>query len=165
MKSYLQRILTASVYDVAEQTPLTRATNLSRRLNNEVLLKREDMQPVFSFKIRGAYNKIASLTETQRERGVICSSAGNHAQGVALSAQKLGIKATIVMPRTTPSIKVDAVRNFGGRVVLHGDNYDAAKAHAEKLVDERGLTYIPPYDDADVIAGQGTVGMEILSQH
>jgi threonine dehydratase len=165
MKSYLQRILTASVYDVADQTPLTQAVNLSRRLENNVLLKREDLQPVFSFKIRGAYNKIASLTDAQREKGVICSSAGNHAQGVALSAQKLGIKATIVMPRTTPAIKVDAVRNFGGRVVLHGDNYDAAKAHAEKLVEERGLTYIPPYDDPEVIAGQGTVGMEILSQH
>ncbi len=165
MKSYLQRILTASVYDVAKQTPLTEAVNLSRRLDNRILLKREDMQPVFSFKIRGAYNKIAKLSEQQRTRGVICSSAGNHAQGVALSAQKLGIKATIVMPRTTPAIKVDAVRNFGGRVVLHGDSYDAAKAHAEKLVAERGLTYIPPYDDPDVIAGQGTVGMEILSQH
>jgi len=127
MKSYLQRILTASVYDVAEQTPLTEAVNLSRRLDNRILLKREDMQPVFSFKIRGAYNKIAKLTEAQRERGVICSSAGNHAQGVALSAQKLGIKATIVMPRTTPAIKVDAVRNFGGRVVLHGDTYDAPR--------------------------------------
>ncbi|PYZ99552.1 threonine ammonia-lyase, biosynthetic [Gammaproteobacteria bacterium 2W06] len=165
MQSYLQRILTASVYDVAEQTPLVTATNLSRRLDNNILLKREDMQPVFSFKIRGAYNKIASLSQAERDKGVICSSAGNHAQGVAISAQKLGIKATIVMPRTTPSIKVDAVRNFGGRVVLHGDNYDAAKAHAAKLIEERGLTFIPPYDDPDVIAGQGTVGMEILSQH
>ena len=165
MKSYLQRILTASVYDVAQQTPLTPADNLSRRFNNNILLKREDLQPVFSFKIRGAYNKIARLTEAQRQKGVICSSAGNHAQGVALSAKHLGIRATIVMPRTTPDIKVNAVRNFGGRVVLHGDNYDAAKAHAEKLVEERGLTYIPPYDDPDVIAGQGTVGMEILSQH
>lgn len=165
MKRYLQKILTASVYDVARQTPLDEAVNLSRRLGNRVLMKREDLQPVFSFKIRGAYNKIAQLPAEQRERGVICSSAGNHAQGVALSAQRLGIKATIVMPRTTPGIKVDAVRNFGGRVVLHGDSYDEAKAHAEKLVAERGLTYIPPYDDPDVIAGQGTVGMEILSQH
>jgi threonine dehydratase len=165
MKSYLQRILTANVYDVARQTPLDPATNLSARLGNRVLMKREDLQPVFSFKIRGAYNKISRLTEEQRERGVICSSAGNHAQGVALSARRLGIRATIVMPRTTPAIKVDAVRNFGGRVVLHGDNYDEAKQHAEKLQAERGLTYIPPYDDPDVIAGQGTVGMEILGQH
>jgi len=165
MKRYLQKILTASVYDVARRTPLDEAVNLSRRLGNRVLMKREDLQPVFSFKIRGAYNKIAQLPAEQRERGVICSSAGNHAQGVALSAQRLGIRATIVMPRTTPGIKVDAVRNFGGRVVLHGDSYDEAKAHAEKLVAERGLTYIPPYDDPDVIAGQGTVGMEILSQH
>jgi threonine dehydratase len=165
MKSYLQRILTANVYDVARQTPLDPATNLSARLGNRVLMKREDLQPVFSFKIRGAYNKISRLTEEQRERGVICSSAGNHAQGVALSARRLGIRATIVMPRTTPAIKVDAVRNFGGRVVLHGDSYDEAKQHAEKLQVERGLTHIPPYDDPDVIAGQGTVGMEILGQH
>jgi threonine dehydratase len=165
MKSYLQRILTANVYDVARQTPLDPATNLSARLGNRVLMKREDLQPVFSFKIRGAYNKISRLTEEQRERGVICSSAGNHAQGVALSARRLGIRATIVMPRTTPAIKVDAVRNFGGRVVLHGDSYDEAKQHAEKLQAERGLTHIPPYDDPDVIAGQGTVGMEILGQH
>ncbi len=165
MKSYLQRILTANVYDVARQTPLDPAAILSARLGNRVLMKREDLQPVFSFKIRGAYNKISRLSAEQRERGVICSSAGNHAQGVALSARKLGIRATIVMPRTTPAIKVEAVRNFGGKVVLHGDSYDEAKLHAEKLQAERGLTYIPPYDDPDVIAGQGTVGMEILSQH
>lgn len=165
MKNYLQRILTASVYDVANQTPLTLASNLSRRFNNRILLKREDMQPVFSFKLRGAYNCMVKLSDAEKARGVICSSAGNHAQGVALSAQKLGIKATIVMPRTTPAIKVDAVRQWGGRVVLHGDNYDAAKAHAEKLTEERGLTPIPPFDHPDVIAGQGTVGMEILSQH
>lgn len=165
MQEYLQRILTASVYDVARLTPLDRATNLSNRLGNEVLLKREDLQPVFSFKIRGAYNKIASLSPEQLERGVICSSAGNHAQGVSLSASRMGTKATIVMPRTTPAIKVNAVRNFGGRVVLHGDSYDEAKKHAAKLVEERGLVYIPPFDDPDVIAGQGTVGMEILSQH
>ncbi|MGD8709031.1 MAG: threonine ammonia-lyase, biosynthetic [Ectothiorhodospiraceae bacterium] len=164
-KGYLQKILTACVYDVARLTPLDEAQNLTNRLGNNVLLKREDLQPVFSFKIRGAYNKISGLSREQLERGVICSSAGNHAQGVALAARKLGIKSVIVMPRTAPAIKVNAVRNFGGRVVLHGDSYDEAKAHAEKLVEERGLTYIPPYDDKDVIAGQGTVGMEILSQH
>ena len=165
MQEYLQKILTASVYDVARLTPLDRATNLSNRLGNELLLKREDLQPVFSFKLRGAYNKIATLSPEQLERGVICSSAGNHAQGVSLAASRVGTKATIVMPRTTPAIKVNAVRNLGGRVVLHGDSYDEAKKHAAKLVDEKGLVYIPPFDDADVIAGQGTVGMEILSQH
>ncbi|MGD8430542.1 MAG: pyridoxal-phosphate dependent enzyme, partial [Ectothiorhodospiraceae bacterium] len=151
-KGYLQKILTACVYDVARLTPLDEAQNLTNRLGNNVLLKREDLQPVFSFKIRGAYNKISGLSREQLERGVICSSAGNHAQGVALAARKLGIKSVIVMPRTAPAIKVNAVRNFGGRVVLHGDSYDEAKAHAEKLVEERGLTYIPPYDDKDVIA-------------
>ncbi len=165
MKDYLQKILTANVYDVARQTPLELAANLSERFGNRILMKREDLQPVFSFKIRGAYNRMSRLTTAQRERGVICSSAGNHAQGVALSAQKLGIRAIIVMPRTTPAIKVDAVRRFGGKVVLHGDGYDEARQHAEKLMAERGLTYIPPYDDPDVIAGQGTVGMEILGQH
>ena len=165
MKGYLQRILTASVYDVARQTPLEDAVNLSARLGNRVMLKREDLQPVFSFKIRGAYNKILRLRREQLEHGVICSSAGNHAQGVALSAKRLGIKATIVMPQTTPGIKVDAVRHLGGRVILHGDSYDQAWAHAERLMTERHLIFIPPYDDPDVIAGQGTVGMEILSQH
>lgn len=165
MQEYLQKILTASVYDVARLTPLDRATNLSNRLGNEVLLKREDLQPVFSFKLRGAYNKIATLSPGELERGVICSSAGNHAQGVSLAASRVGTKATIVMPRTTPAIKVNAVRNLGGRVVLHGDSYDEAKKHAAKLVEEKGLVYIPPFDDPDVIAGQGTVGMEILSQH
>jgi threonine dehydratase len=164
-RPYLEKILTACVYDVARQTPLEPAANLSKRLGNRVLMKREDLQPVFSFKIRGAYNKIVSLPQEALEKGVICASAGNHAQGVALSARVLGIRATIVMPRTTPSIKVDAVRNFGGRVVLHGDSYDEAKAHADKLVRERGMTFIPPYDDPEVIAGQGTVGMEILHQH
>lgn len=165
MKGYLQKILTASVYDVARQTPLDEAANLSLRLGNRVLLKREDLQPVFSFKLRGAYNKIARLAPEQLERGVICSSAGNHAQGVALSAKRLGIKATIIMPRTTPGIKVNAVRRLGGRVTLHGDSYDQARAYAERLVTERGLSYVPPYDEPDVIAGQGTIGMEILSQH
>ncbi|HET8701505.1 MAG TPA: threonine ammonia-lyase, biosynthetic [Nitrococcus sp.] len=165
MRGYLRRILTASVYDVARHTPLEYAANLSARLGNQIMLKREDLQPVFSFKIRGAYNKIVRLGREQLEHGIICSSAGNHAQGVALSAKRLGIKATIVMPRTTPGIKIDAVRHLGGRVILHGDSYDQARAHAEHLVSERALTYIPPYDDPDVIAGQGTIGMEILSQH
>ncbi|MCH8507084.1 MAG: threonine ammonia-lyase, biosynthetic, partial [Ectothiorhodospiraceae bacterium] len=164
-RPYLERILTARVYDVAEHTPLDPAPNLSARLGNQVLMKREDLQPVFSFKLRGAYNKIARLSDEARARGVICASAGNHAQGVALAAKKLGIKAIIVMPRTTPAIKVEAVRRFGGRVVLHGDSYDAASTHASKLMKEKGLSWIPPYDDPDIIAGQGTVGMEILHQH
>src|SRR5690625_933967 len=164
-KAYIEKILTSSVYDVAKQTPLDPAPLLSSRLGNTVLLKREDLQPVFSFKVRGAYNKIAQLKPAQLERGVICASAGNHAQGVALAASRLGIKATIVMPRTTPQIKVQAVKSLGGRVVLQGDSYDDASAHAAKLVEERGMTYIPPYDDPEVIAGQGTVGMEILHQH
>nr|WP_282571391.1 threonine ammonia-lyase, biosynthetic [Methylonatrum kenyense] len=164
-RSYLERILTARVYDVAIQSPLDPAPNLSARLDNRVLLKREDLQPVFSFKLRGAYNKISSLPEEARTRGVICASAGNHAQGVALAARQMGIKAVIVMPRTTPQIKVQAVRRLGGRVVLHGDGYDEAAAHAAKLMEERGMSWVPPYDDPDVIAGQGTVAMEILQQH
>ncbi len=163
--AYLEKILTACVYDVAVQTPLDFAPNLSARLGNRVLLKREDLQPVFSFKLRGAYNKMSRLPADALQRGVICSSAGNHAQGVALAAAKLGVKAVIVMPRTTPQIKVQAVRAHGGRVILHGDSYDEAAEHAQKLVVEKGMTYIPPYDDPDVIAGQGTVGMEILHQH
>lgn len=137
-RSYLERILTACVYDVAIQTPLDDGATLSERLGNRVLMKREDLQPVFSFKLRGAYNKINRLSEEARQKGVICASAGNHAQGVALSAKKLGIKATIVMPRTTPDIKVNAVKRLGGRVVLHGDSYDEASQHANKLVEERG---------------------------
>lgn len=163
--TYLEKILTACVYDVAERTPLEVAHTLSHRLNNRVLLKREDLQPVFSFKLRGAYNKMSRLSPQELQRGVICSSAGNHAQGVALAAEKLGVKATIVMPRTTPRIKVEAVRARGGRVVLHGDSYDEAAEHAEKLSHDRGLVFIPPYDDPDVIAGQGTIGMEVLQQH
>ncbi len=163
--SYLERILTACVYDVAQQTPLEAAPILSARLGNTLLLKREDLQPVFSFKLRGAYNCISRLPEAARRRGVICASAGNHAQGVALAARLLGIEATIVMPRTTPQIKVDAVERFGGKVVLHGDGYDPAAQKAQELVERHGLTYIPPYDHPDVIAGQGTVGMEILHQH
>jgi threonine dehydratase len=161
---YLERILKARVYDVAIESPLERAPRLSRRLGNQVLFKREDLQPVFSFKIRGAYNKIAHLSETIAKRGVICASAGNHAQGVALAAKRRGVHATIVMPLTTPQIKVQAVIDFGGEVVLHGDDYDQAYEHALTLARERGLTFIHPFDDPDVIAGQGTVGMEILRQ-
>ncbi|WP_020179352.1 threonine ammonia-lyase, biosynthetic [Methylopila sp. M107] len=162
---YVREILDARVYDVASWTPTDRMVRLSQRLHREVLLKREDLQPVFSFKIRGAYNKISRLSEAERAAGVVCASAGNHAQGVALSATRLGIKATIVMPVTTPAIKVDAVRHFGGEVVLSGDTFDDAYAYARKLGDEQGLTFIHPYDDPDVIAGQGTIAVEILQQH
>ena len=162
---YLERILNARVYDVAIESPLEDAPNLSRRLHNRVLLKREDMQPVFSFKLRGAYNKMAQLPRAQLKRGVIAASAGNHAQGVALAAQRLGCKATIVMPVTTPQIKIDAVQARGAKVVLHGDSYDEAYRHARELEAKAGLTFVHPYDDPDVIAGQGTVGMEILRQH
>ena len=162
---YLEKILTARVYDVAQQTPLEEARNLSRRTGNRILLKREDMQPVFSFKLRGAYNKMSRLTPAQRKRGVICASAGNHAQGVALSARKLGCRAVIVMPTTTPNIKVDAVANLGAEVVLAGDSYDEASTHAHILEKREKLTFVHPFDDPDVIAGQGTIGMEILRQH
>ena len=162
---YLERILNARVYDVAVETPLEPAPNLTRRLRNRILLKREDMQPVFSFKLRGAYNKMVKLAPDVRRRGVIAASAGNHAQGVALAAQRLRCPATIVMPVTTPDIKVDAVRARGARVVLHGDTYDEAAAHAHSLERRHKLTYVHPYDDPDVIAGQGTIGMEILRQH
>ncbi|MDS4029001.1 MAG: threonine ammonia-lyase, biosynthetic [Candidatus Contendobacter sp.] len=165
MHNYLKKILTARVYDVAIESPLDIMNQLSRRLNNRVLLKREDLQPVFSFKLRGAYNKMAGLPREVLEKGVLCASAGNHAQGVALAAQKLGAKATIVMPRTTPVIKVQAVRDRGGRVVLFGDTYDEAYQHARQLEAEKSLVFIHPYDDPDVIAGQGTIGMEILRQH
>jgi threonine dehydratase len=165
MEDYVRRILTARVYDVAIESPLDPMPRLSERLGCAVRLKREDLQPVFSFKLRGAYNKIAGLSRAALERGVICASAGNHAQGVALSAQKLGVPATIVMPRTTPAIKIEAVKGRGGEVILHGDAFDEAYALARRLEAERGLTFIHPYDDPDVIAGQGTVGMEILRQH
>ncbi len=163
--SYIKKILAAQVYDVAIESPIDDAPLLSKRFKNRILLKREDLQPVFSFKLRGAYNKMVHLSEEQRAKGVIAASAGNHAQGLALAALKLGVKATIVMPKTTPQIKVDAVRSRGAKVVLHGDTYDEASAHAAKLVAEKELVYIHPYDDPDVIAGQGTIGMEILRQH
>jgi threonine dehydratase len=162
---YLERILTARVYDVAVETQLEPAPRLSQRLDNRLLLKREDMQPVFSFKLRGAYNKMALLPPPARQCGVIASSAGNHAQGVALAAQTLGCDAVIVMPVTTPLIKINAVKKLGARVVLHGDSYDEAYAHAVQLGTEQQRTFVHPYDDPDVIAGQGTIGMEILRQH
>ena len=161
---YLDRIANASVYDVARETPLELASSLSARFRNRIWLKREDLQPVFSFKLRGAYNKIASLPGEALQAGVICSSAGNHAQGVALAARRLGVRAVVVMPITTPSIKVDAVRDLGGEVVLHGDTYDDAYARASELQEELGLTFIHPFDDPDVIAGQATIGVEIMKQ-
>jgi threonine dehydratase len=161
---YLQKILTAKVYDVAIESPLELAPVLSRRLGNRVLLKREDQQPVFSFKLRGAYNRMAHLSAAERARGVVAASAGNHAQGVALAAQHLGCKATIVMPVTTPSIKIQAVAARGATVVLHGDSYSDAYAHALELQQKLGATFVHPYDDPDVIAGQGTIAMEILRQ-
>ncbi|NMM11756.1 MAG: threonine ammonia-lyase, biosynthetic [Polaromonas sp.] len=161
---YLKKILTARVYDVAVESALEPAKNLSLRLNNTVLLKREDQQPVFSFKLRGAYNKMAHLSPAQLKKGVICASAGNHAQGVALSAQKLGTRAVIVMPTTTPQVKIDAVRGWGGEVILRGDSYSDAHAHAVVLEKKQGLTFVHPFDDPDVIAGQGTIAMEILRQ-
>ena len=162
---YLQKILTARVYDVAVETPLELAKSLSLRIANQVFLKREDSQQVFSFKLRGAYNKMAHLTPEQLRRGVICASAGNHAQGVALGAGRLGCKALIVMPTTTPRLKIDAVKALGGEVVLEGESYSDAYAHALLLEKELGLTFVHPFDDPDVIAGQGTIAMEILRQH
>jgi threonine dehydratase len=162
---YLKKILTARVYDVAVESALEPARNLSRRLHNKVLLKREDQQPVFSFKLRGAYNKMAHLTAEQLRRGVICASAGNHAQGVALSAHRLGTRAIIVMPITTPQLKVEAVKALGGEIVLHGESYSDAYSHAIELEQQQGLTFVHPFDDPDVIAGQGTIAMEILRQH
>ncbi len=162
---YLQKILTARVYDVAVETPLELAKILSLRVGNQVYLKREDSQQVFSFKLRGAYNKMAHLTPEQLRRGVICASAGNHAQGVALGAKRLGCTALIVMPTTTPRLKIDAVKALGGEVVLHGESYSDAYAHALQLEQQRGLSFVHPFDDPDVIAGQGTIAMEILRQH
>jgi threonine dehydratase len=164
-QEYLRRILNARVYDVAIETPLEAAPQLSARLGNRVLLKREDLQPVFSFKLRGAYNKMVNLPPEQLRRGVITASAGNHAQGVALAAARLGCRAVIVMPVTTPQVKIDAVRGRGAEVVLFGDSYSDAYGHALQLQRRRKLTFVHPFDDPDVIAGQGTVGMEILRQH
>ncbi|GAC1301545.1 MAG: threonine ammonia-lyase, biosynthetic [Steroidobacteraceae bacterium] len=164
-ENYVDRILKAKVYDVAVETALEAAPRLSRRLDNRVLFKREDLQPVFSFKIRGAYNKIAQLSPISAQRGVICASAGNHAQGVALGARTRGIPAVVVMPWTTPEIKLEAVADLGAEIVLHGDDYDQACEHAIELSRERGLVFVHPFDDPDVIAGQGTIAMEILRQH
>src|SRR6202034_761651 len=161
---YLQRVLKPRVYDVAMESPLDAAPRLSRRLGNRILLKREDLQPVFSFKLRGAYNKIAHLSAATAARGVICASAGNHAQGVALAARARSVPALVVMPQTTPTIKVQAVMDLGGEVVLHGDIYDTAYDHALNLARERHLVFVHPFDDPDVIAGQGTIGVEVLRQ-
>jgi threonine dehydratase len=165
LKDYAEKITHSHVYDVARESPLELACTLSERLGNQVYFKREDLQPVFSFKLRGAYNKISGLSEAERQRGIIAASAGNHAQGVALAAQKLGIRAIIVMPKTTPEIKIEAVRSRGAEVVLHGNSYDDAYALAQQLTTEQNLTFVHPYDDPDVIAGQGTVALEILKQH
>ena len=162
---YLRQILRSPVYEVANVTPLQTMPRLSARIGNQVQIKREDRQPVHSFKLRGAYNMVSHLTEAQKAAGVIAASAGNHAQGMALSGTKLGIKTTIVMPRTTPDIKVEAVRGFGGEVLLHGSNFDEAKAEAERLSKEQGYTFVPPVDHPLVIAGQGTIGMEMLQQN
>ena len=164
LDQYIPKILSANIYDVAIETPMHTANFLSERLGNNVWIKREDKQPVYSFKIRGAYNKVRQLSDEEKAAGVVCASAGNHAQGLALASKELGIKATIVMPRTTPDIKVKSCKARGARVVLHGDTFDEAFAHSQKLVEEKGLTYIHPYDDPEVIAGQGTIGQEILRQ-
>jgi len=164
-ENYVDRILKAKVYDVAIETALEAAPRLSRRLKNRIWFKREDLQPVFSFKIRGAYNKIAQLSQISAQRGVICASAGNHAQGVALAARTRGIPAVVVMPLTTPDIKVQAVADLGGEIILHGDDYDQAYEHATEVARQRALVFVHPFDDPDVIAGQGTIAMEILRQH
>jgi len=161
---YLRLIEAASVYDVADETPLEFAAGLSKRLGNRIFLKREDLQPVFSFKLRGAYNKLQSLPQSELDCGVICASAGNHAQGVALAARRKKVRAVVVMPLTTPTIKVEAVRTLDGEVVMHGDTYDDAYARALELATEQTLTFIHPFDDPEVIAGQGTIGREILEQ-
>jgi threonine dehydratase len=163
-QKYIEKILRAKVYDVAIETPLDYARSISLRLANKIYLKREDLQPVFSFKLRGAYNKISSLNDAERNQGVIAASAGNHAQGVALSAKKLGIKALIVMPKTTPDIKVKAVKAWGAKIILFGDSYDDACAHAHELADQKNMIFVHAYDDPEVIAGQGTIAMEILKQ-
>ncbi|HZB95215.1 MAG TPA: pyridoxal-phosphate dependent enzyme, partial [Herpetosiphonaceae bacterium] len=161
---YLQRILTSRVYDVVQETPLQHAPRLSGRLGNDIYFKREDVQPIYSFKLRGAYNRMAQLTPQELRRGVITASAGNHAQGVAFSGQTLGVRTVIVMPITTPTIKVNACRERGAEIVLHGDSYSEAEAHAYRLQEEQGLTFVHPYDDPLVIAGQGTIGLELSQQ-
>ena len=165
MTEYVDKILNARVYDVAIKTPLDMMPKLSQRLNNSLWLKREDLQPVFSFKLRGAYNRMAQLSDAERKQGVVTASAGNHAQGVALSAKKMGVPALIVMPKTTPQIKVDAVKNFGADIKLHGNSYDDAYRYARDVAVEQGRAFIHPYDDPEVIAGQGTIAVEILEQH
>ncbi|MFC3283849.1 threonine ammonia-lyase, biosynthetic [Litchfieldella rifensis] len=165
LEDTVKKILQARVYDAARETPISSASFLSRRLHNQILIKREDLQPVYSFKIRGAYNKMVQLSDAQKAKGVITASAGNHAQGVAMAAKLIGVKAVIVMPRITPEIKVQAVRARGAKVVLKGDAFSAAAAHVQELIAEHGYTYIPPFDDIDVIAGQGSIGVEILRQH
>ncbi|WP_407364064.1 threonine ammonia-lyase, biosynthetic (plasmid) [Pseudomonas luteola] len=165
IRQYITSILTAPVYDVAVETPLQPAPRLSAELKNRILLKREDLQPVYSFKIRGAYTKVARLSEEAKARGVIAASAGNHAQGLAMAAQKMGIAATIVMPVTTPELKIHGVKARGGNVILYGDAFPEALAHAQKLATTNGYTFVPPFDDPDVIAGQGTVAVELLRQH
>ncbi len=165
LSEYIKNILTARVYDVAIETPLELAPVLSTRLDNQVWLKREDLQPVFSFKLRGAYNRMVHLSEEERARGVIAASAGNHAQGMALAAARLGIDALIVMPKTTPEIKVKSVASRGAHIALHGNTYNDAAEHAKKLAEEQGRTFVHPYDDVQVIAGQGTIAMEILRQY
>src|SRR5688572_23720416 len=160
-EDYLKKILTARVYDVAVESALEPARNLSRRLHNKVLLKREDQQAVFSFKLRGAYNKMVQLTPEELKRGVICASAGNHAQGVAMSAHRLGARAVIVMPVTTPQVKIEAVKALGGEALLHGDSYSDAYEYAKQVQEREQLTFVHPFDDPDVIAGQGTIAMEI----
>ena len=164
LENYVKKVLNAKVYEAAIETPLDHAPSLSSRMNNTVLIKREDLQPVFSFKLRGAYNMMAHLSQAQKDAGVICASAGNHAQGVAEAARLMGIKSIIVMPVTTPDIKVSSVRSRGGKVVLHGDSFDEAYSHAMKLQQEKSLTFVHPYDDPLVIAGQGTVAREIIHQ-
>lgn len=163
--SLIEKILTARVYDVAQESPLELAKSLSRRYQNNIYLKREDLQAVFSFKLRGAFNRMFHLSDAEKARGVVAASAGNHAQGVAIAGQKLGIKTTIVMPKITPEIKVNGVKSYGGEAVLAGNNFDDAYAHAQTLAKEQGLIFIHPFDDLDVIAGQGTIGMELLRQH
>ncbi|MGB2325887.1 MAG: pyridoxal-phosphate dependent enzyme, partial [Pseudomonadales bacterium] len=161
---YIKKILAANIYDLAKETPVDRAKGLSTRLQNNVLIKREDLQPVFSFKLRGAYNCLQNLSPAEQALGVVTASAGNHAQGLALAAQHMGVAATIVMPRTTPEIKVNAVRSFGATVVLQGDSFPEAYAHSLKLIEEHGYVYVHPFDNDDVIAGQGTVAVELIRQ-